>query len=101
MKLMDQWLEEERLGTLNTGLPPSPIDPVTEGNIIATEVGPSEVSKQQPLIDAEEEVVASNPPLIVEKPTNEVIFGFIGNHNLINLEEEEEPNVAVDNDPPT
>ena len=47
------------------------------------------VLEQQPPIDAkEEEVVASNPPQIVEEPENEVTSGFIGNHDLINLEEE-------------
>ena len=48
----------------------------------------------------EGEVVASNPPLTIEEPTNEVTSGFMGNHDLINLEEEEEPTVAVDNDLP-
>ena len=71
VKLMDQWLEEERMGTLNTTPPPSALVPVTEGNVVAAEVGPSEVPEQQPPVDVEEgEVVASNPPPIVEEPAN-------------------------------
>ena len=101
VKLMHQWLENERLGTLNDALPPSTLAPVTEGNIIASEVGPSKVSEQQPPVDVEEgEVVASNPPPTINEPTNEVISGFMGNHDLINLEEEEEPSTIVDNNPP-
>ena len=60
---MEQWLENERLGTLNNAPPPSPLALVTKGNIIATEVGPFMVLEQQPPVDVEErEVVASNPP---------------------------------------
>ena len=46
MKLMEQWLENERLGTLNNAPPASPFAPVTEGNIITTKVGPSMVPEQ-------------------------------------------------------
>ena len=60
-----------------------------------------ELPGQQPPIDVEEgEVVASYPSQSVEEPANEVTSGFIGNHDLINLEEEEEPAIAIDNDPP-
>ena len=45
MKLMDQWLENERLGTFNNEPPPSSLAPVTEGNIIATKLDPSKVSE--------------------------------------------------------
>ena len=101
MKLMDQWLENERLGTLNNASPPSPLAPVTEGNAIATEVGLFKVPEQQPSIDVEEgEVVASNPLPTIEEPANKVTSGFIGNHELINLEKKEKPVAAVDNDPP-
>ena len=44
---MDQWLEEERLGTLNIAPPPSPLDLVTEGNVVA-----AEVPKQHPPANA-------------------------------------------------
>ena len=81
--------------------PPSPLNPVTEGNVFAAEVGPSEVLEQQPPVDAEEKVVVSNPPPAVEEPVSEVTSGFMGNHDLINLEEEEELTATVDNDPPT
>ena len=101
VKLMDQWLKEERLGTLNTTPPPSPLDQMIKGNIVAADVGPSEVPKQQPLADVKEEVVASNPYSVVEEPANEVTFRFMGNHDLINLEEEEGAPTAVDNNPPT
>ena len=45
VKLMDQWLKEERLGTLKTTPPPSPLDQMIKGNVVAAEVGPSEVPK--------------------------------------------------------
>ena len=62
MKLIGQWLKNERSGTLNNASPLSPLVPVTKGNVITTEVGPSVVPKQHPLIDVEEvEIVASNP----------------------------------------
>ena len=99
MKLMDQWLEEERLGTLNTAPPPLPLAPVTEGNVVVVEAGPSEVPDQQPSIDAEEqEVMASNSLATVEEPVNKVTSGFMSNHDLINLDEEEEPATVADND---
>ena len=94
---MDQWLEEERLGILNTAPPPSLLDLVTEGNVVAAEVGPSKVPEQEPPTNAEEEVMASNPPPAVEEPATS---GFMGNHDLINLEEEEELTTVVDNDSP-
>ena len=99
MKLMDQQLKNDRLGDLNNAPPPSPLTPVTEGNFVATKVFPSVVAEQQPPVDVEEEVVASNPPATIKEPVNEVTSGFMGNHDLINLEEEEEPTTTVDNDP--
>ena len=102
MKLMDQWLKNKMLGDLNNAPPSSHLAPVTEGNIIATKVGPFMVSEQQLPVDLEEgEVVASNPPPTVEEPMNKVTSGFIGNHDLIILEKKEEPAATVDNDPPT
>ena len=44
--------------------------------------------------------MAFNPPPIVEKPSNEVASGFMENQDLINLDKEEKPAIAVDNDPP-
>ena len=35
----------------------------------------------------------------MKEPANKVTSGFMGNHALINLEEEEELDVIVDNDP--
>ena len=72
---------------------------MTEDNVIAAKVAPSEALKQQLPADAKEKVVASNLPPAVEEPANKVISGFIGNHALINLEKEEEPTAIVDNDP--
>ena len=43
--------------------------------------------------------MASNPPPTIEELANEVTFGFMGNHDLINLEEEEESTTVVDNVP--
>ena len=41
----------------------------------------------------------SNTPLAVEKSISKVTFGFMGNHDLINLEEREGPAATIDNDP--
>ena len=101
MKLMDRWLTEERLCILNTAPPHLPLAPATKGNVVAAEVSPSKVPEQKPHVYAEEgEVMAFNPPSIMEEPINEVASGFMGNQDLINLDEEEEPTAAVDNDPP-
>ena len=98
---MDQWLKNERLGTLNNAPTPSPLAPVTEGNVIATEVGPSMVSNQHPLVAVEGgELVAFSPPPTVEEPANKVTSGFISNHDLITPEEKEELAAAIDNEPP-
>ena len=44
--------------------------------------------------------MASNAPPTIEELTNEVTSGFIGNHDLVNLEEEEELATAISNDRP-
>ena len=46
MKVKDQWVENERLGDLNSAPPSSPLAPGTKGNVIIAEVGPSMVPKQ-------------------------------------------------------
>ena len=101
LKLIEGWFEEERLGTLDTAPPPSPPYPMVEGNVIATEVTPAEGPEQPPSTNAEDEAVTSNPPPTAEEPTNEVTSRFMGNHALINLEDEEELVANVDNDPPS
>ena len=101
MKVKDQWVENERMGDLYSAPPSLPLAPGIEDNIIIAEFAPSMVPDQQPPTDAEEgEVVVSNPPKTIEEPMNEMTYGFMGNHELINLEEDE-PIVAVDNDLPT
>ena len=91
---MEGSIEEERHGTLNTEPPPSPLYPrvkdhVAAPEVTASEVAPAEVPEQPLSANAEKEAVASNPPLIVEEPNNEVTSGYIGSHALINLKEEE------------
>ena len=66
LKLMEEWLEEEKQGTLNTEPLPSPCYPKVKGHIATPEVDPSKAPEQLPPTNAEKEAVASNPPPIVE-----------------------------------
>ena len=78
--------------------------PEIEGHIAAPEVtapkvAPIETPEQSPPTNAEEEAVASNPPPMVEEPTNEVTSRYMGSHAVINLEKEE-PAADINNKPP-
>ena len=69
-KLMAEWIEREKKGTLNTKLPPSPqYFEAEEGDEVA-EVAPSnEVPEQAPQTNArEEEEIASNPSPVEDEP---------------------------------
>ena len=99
MNLMEGWLEEERQGTVNTEPPPLPPYLEVKGDVLTAEVAQTEVPKQPPLVDAEDEVVDSNSPPTTEEPANQVTSGYVGSNTLINLKEGVEPAAIVNNDP--
>ena len=103
MKVKDQWVENERLGDLNIAPLSSPLAPGIEG--LPLKLVPSwSRSNNLLLMLKKEKLWLLNPPSppkkkkTVEEPANELTSGFMGDHELINLEEEE-PAAAIDNDP--
>ena len=66
---------------------PTPLGPLAE-NATETKTMSVGASEQQPMVEVDEEIVASNPLLIVEDPTNELNSRVTTVQPLISLEKE-------------
>ena len=71
-KLMVTETNREKRGTLNTRPPPLPQYSDAEDDDIVEVEPPNEAHEQAPSADAEEEEIASNPPLAEDEPTSNV-----------------------------
>ena len=85
--LIGEWLGEEKLNAPNAAPSPTPLGPLAR-NAAETEPVPAGAFEQQPMVEVDNKTIASNPPLTVEDPADELNSGVAATQLLINLEEE-------------
>ena len=92
INLIGKWLKEEKLNAPNTTPSSTPHGP-SIGNATEIETVLAEASEQQPMVEVDEETVASNPLITDKGPASRLNLEVATVHPLINLEEE--PEVVV------